>query len=113
VKKKWKIWCEAANDLGFEIQSPVYLKLKTGKVLKPEFLVVNFGAVNGTLVFIKSDQVWEDQQEIIDMGYTFSVFNAPGIHEKYNREDFIEILSEWGWCGDESKKPDWILDQEE
>jgi len=41
-------------------------------------------------------------------GDYFSTGLNPRYYDKYERESFIETLSDWGWNGDESKKPDWI-----
>jgi hypothetical protein len=45
-------------------------------------------------------------EEAVQAGYGFSVLGEPS--DEYDRDVFIELLSEWGWHGPESERPAWL-----
>ena len=98
-----KMWQTAAQDLNMELIAPYTLPLPNGDKIQAEFLLKNFGAVNGMIVVKRFDQVSSLIDEIIKEGYGFSVLEEPSEKEKYLREDFIEILNDWGWSGKKEK----------
>jgi hypothetical protein len=103
-----EMWQSAAKDLNLEIITPFILRLSSGIKIEAEFLVKNFGASKGMIVFKKYDQVATCVDEIVNEGYGFSVLDEPGENEQYVRDYFIEILNDWGWSGDKSMKPSWL-----
>jgi hypothetical protein len=102
------MWEIAANDLELEIIAPFMLFLSSNTQIKAEFLLKNFGAAKGMIVIKQYDQVAPYVDEIVKDGYGFSVLDEPGENEKYIRDDFLEILNDWGWSGEKSKKPKWL-----
>ncbi len=102
------MWQIAANDLNLEIITPFILMLSSGVEIEAEFLLKNFGAFKGMIVINKYDQVSGYVDEIVNEGYGFSVLDEPFENEQYSRDDYIEILSDWGWSGDKSNKPSWL-----
>jgi hypothetical protein len=46
----------------------------------------------------------------IHKDYYFSAVNYES-YSKYNRELFIETLIDWGYFGDNNKKPKWYIGQ--
>ncbi|MBW1982134.1 MAG: hypothetical protein JRJ12_13035 [Deltaproteobacteria bacterium] len=103
-----QMWQMAAEDLGIRIIAPFQLVLSSGVQIKAELLVKQFGAVNGMLIITNYDQVAPFVDEITNEGYGFSVLDEPRDNEKYSREDFIELLADWGWSGEDSSKPSWL-----
>ena len=49
---------------------------------------------------------WTD--EIVREGYGYSVLSEPDSGEDYDRDVFIEVLSDWDWSGPESERPSWL-----
>jgi hypothetical protein len=47
-----------------------------------------------------------DNDEPEKYGYYSSALN-PFHYRKYNRNKFIEALTDWGFYGDSDKKPNW------
>jgi len=103
-------WEEARDDLGIEIVAPYEVDLKNGIKVRAELLVRTFGARIGTLVFTEIDAVWPHRNELSSLGYGYSVLDEPTdkANELYDRELFIDMLSEWEWTGTEAEKPSWL-----
>lgn len=110
ASKLVKKWETGRDDLGLDIVVPYHVGLGNNVTVRAEFLVRNFGAENGTLVFTDTDAVWPHRKELLCLGYGYSVLDEPTDvpNERYDRELFIEMLSEWGWTGREGDKPDWV-----
>lgn len=96
-------------DLGLEIKAPYVIAVHTDKTLAAECLVVNFGDRNGMLVFTNYDVVKPHREQLQNLGYGYSVLEQPKANEDYVREDFIDLLSDWGWTGDSAVRPKWII----
>lgn len=60
------------------------------------------------IVVSRFDIVASHINEIVNDGYGFSVLGEIIENEQYARDDYIDILSDWGWSGDKSKKPSWL-----
>ena len=103
-----KTWQIAAKDLRIEIITPFILKIESGAQIKAEILLKNFGATNGMIITKDYDQIAPFVDEIVSEGYGFSVLDEPSENEQYVREDFVDILHDWGWSGEKSKKPSWL-----
>ncbi len=103
-----QIWTIAAKDLKIEIIAPYLLTLPSGIQISALLLVPNFGATNGMLIVGGYDDVECCLDELMIEGYGFSILEEPGNKEQYSRQEYIELLNDWGWSGDEKLKPDWI-----
>lgn len=103
-------WEAARDDLGLDIVAPYDAYLKNDTKLRAKLLVKNFGARNGTLVFTDLDLVWPHRDELSKLGYGYSVLDEPTskTDEAYDRDLFIDMLSEWEWLGDEASRPNWL-----
>jgi hypothetical protein len=99
-----KAWREAAIDLGLKIHSPFILKIDTGEELEYGMLIENFAGDQGVLVLTEFEKMDDDEPEMY--GYCSSAL-APEYYEKYDRESFIETLTEWGYYGAVEDKPNW------
>ena len=105
----WHDWKAAEHDLGLEIVTPFEVNLAPTQKLVAEFLVKNFGDRNGMLVFTNYDVVKPHREQLQNLGYGYSVLEKPKENEDYVREDFIDLLSDWGWTGDRAMRPKWII----
>jgi hypothetical protein len=106
-----RLWRQAERDLGISIETPFQLELANGSALVFDVLVKEFGAKNGTLLADDYSYVEKHAEEILSRGYTFSVYLQPNPTEMYDRDSYIEMLSEWGWCGPQQLRPRWLLPQ--
>ncbi len=96
-------WIEASKELGVKIKAPFMLQLERDNFIESILLVEDFGSKLGTLVFVESD--WLVNEKIKPSGYGISTLGET--YQKYNRDSFIEMLNDWGFFGDEIKKPEW------
>lgn len=60
------------------------------------------------LIFNRYDIVAPHVDEIVAMGYGFSVLDEPTPTEAYSCNDVIDVLKDWGWSGRSSGKPEWL-----
>ena len=110
MDKLWKNWQKAMLDLGLDIVAPFKLQLQGDIKLCAVFLVKDFGAPKGTLVFTNYNEIGPFRSELHQLGYTASVFDRPSDEEEYKIEDFISLLCDWGWSGDPNAVPEWVVD---
>lgn len=99
-----KAWKEAAKDLELKIQSPFFLKTDNGDELEYGLLIEDFGSDRGVLVLTTYESM--DDDEPWKYGYYSSALNSFH-YDKYNRENFIETLTDWGFYGKSENKPYW------
>lgn len=105
LQKKWKA---ATDDLAIEIIVPFQTILTSGKEVKGEFLLPQFGAKRGMIITLSRGDSAEAHQEWVDDGYGCSILREPKQVGEYDRSVFISVLQDWGWTGEESVKPDWL-----
>ena len=98
-------WQSAARDLGIEIVVPFAVRTARGSRLEADLLVKDFGAPRGTLVSATEDALGPLGQEIVDEGFSYSVFYADDF--AYDRKHFTGILNDWRWTGPENRRPSW------
>jgi hypothetical protein len=89
-------------DMGFE------LKLEHGHVIHSVARIPDFGRENGMLIVNSFDQVREYSDEVIKMGYGYSVFDEGNGYDG-DLEGDKDILADWGWSGDLKLKPEWAM----
>jgi hypothetical protein len=113
--KLLKEWEAARDDLGINIVAPYEVALGNSRKIHADIFVPDFGHDNGTLIFRDTEAVWPHREELSKLGYGYSVLEEPSadVEHLYDREPFIEMLSEWGWTGNEADKPEWLLPQGE
>jgi hypothetical protein len=99
MKKVVNAWKEASEKLYIEIEAPFIYKDNIFPLM-----IKYFGTENGTL--IQDMNECKDLKSIDIIGYYFSALN-PICYEKYNNEQFIDTLEDWGWFGPEEKRPSW------
>jgi hypothetical protein len=99
-----RAWQIAAQDLGIEIVIPFVLTLKNGEQVPADLLIKDFGPI-----LVATDAAEETFRRLGDQlaaeGYGYSAFFGEEL--TYDREDFIEILNDWGWTGPEERRPAW------
>jgi hypothetical protein len=95
----------ARDDLGIAIIAPFRLRVRDAEIVA-EVLVQDFGYPNGMLIFADSKLVWEVGKDLVAQGYGYSVLSG---RRPYDREEMIEMLSDWTWNGPEDARPKWLL----
>ena len=107
INRPEKAWIDASKDLGIRFINPYKFIGLNNKEYEVTGLLPDFGNGKGVLI---TDRKTDTEAFIMAEleGDYFSTGLNPRYYDKYERESFIETLSDWGWNGDESKKPDWI-----
>ena len=98
----------ACNELSIQVVMPFELSLPSGRKIMADALVPQLGAVNGMLVVREFDEVSGATNELIELGYGFSVMDEPESLESYDLGSWMEIFKDWSWTAEASKKPDWM-----
>ena len=99
------------DDLGIAVSGPVEIVLPSGQRFEAPLLVHDFGGPKGMVVVCDGEIVLRLGDEIVEAGYGISNLGEPWKKELYDRQTHIEMLSEWGWWGPESSRPEWLLEQ--
>jgi hypothetical protein len=99
-------WRTAADDLRITVVAPFELVLPSGGRIHADVLVRSFGAAEGMLIVTESAAVWPFRDEIVQLGYGFSVMDPPG--GPYDPDNVREVLEDWGWSCDDSDCPAWL-----
>jgi len=108
---KWtyvKAWERPATSLGVQIEGPVRITVSPNIVLEAEMLVRGFGARRGTLVFKNADRYPSFLKSLHEQGLTASSFGPYGDGETCSLVDLVDVLGDWGWCG-EGAEPSWLV----
>ena len=100
-------WSKAAEALGVSVSGPLTLDLEGGTSVSVDMLVRGFGAPHGTAVCANYEAIRPHINQLREAGYTFSSFGPGKEGCECSRANLIEVLSEWGWCG-EGSPPAWI-----
>ncbi len=103
--KLLSFWEKASKELKFELEVPFSLQLSSNHELEALFLVRKFGAHNGMLVLSKNEKIEPYIDEVISLGYGYSVLSEPFENEDFSVDDYAELLEDWGWSGEEKDKP--------
>jgi len=87
-----------------QIVVPYVLTLKHGEQVQADLLVKDFGPM-----LVATEAAAETFRRLGDQiateGYGYSMFCGEEL--PYDREHFIEILTDWGWTGAEDRRPAW------
>lgn len=102
-----ELWKIAERDLFLNVNYNSDIKLKC-KTLKVDVLLNNFGSKKGMIVISDYKKIKSDINELSEMGFGYSVLSSSNVN--YDRDSFIEMLSDWGWFGSEEDRPDWVFD---
>lgn len=99
----------AAGMLDISVDVGYVVNLKSGESVESLALIPNFGATLGTLIFTpETTPRKEVRQELKTLGYTISTYGEPSENMVFDLNDYIEMLTDWGWTGDQSRMPNWM-----
>ena len=98
-------WKEASMDLKIDIETPFFLQTDKG-VIKYDLLIKSFGSENGTVIITTDDMSEFDTAR--KFGFYCSALN-PCCYNNYDKENFIETLTDWGYFGIYENKPNWYI----
>ena len=109
MTKLEQLWNLAKDDLGLDIEAHFSLVLPIKNItITSELLLKNFGVKKGMLIFTRVQDLQGLGKEIVQEGYGYSVLSEPSQTRTYKRDEFITLLSDWGWSGPPEKRPSWM-----
>lgn len=98
---------KACTSLNLKFEIDVNIILLDSSERFALFRIFELGAENGMLLF--SDIVsLGDGRAIVDSNYGYSVLNELRPGEEFELSEYIELFSDWGWTGNDAKRPRWI-----
>lgn len=108
IDRPLRAWIEASEDLGIRFISPYKFSGINGDEYEVTGLLPDFGTGKGVII---TDRKSDEEAVIMaDLTNEYSMTGlSPRYYDKYERKSFIETLSRWGWIGEDSKKPAWII----
>ena len=102
----------AADELGFAIVEGFTLTVGDA-VLRPAFLLPQFGGERGMLVFADLGDLKPYKQAVVERGYGYSVISPSGRRQEFDPDLFAEVLADRGWSGPAWARPEWLPDPPE
>jgi len=98
------MWAEAEADLGVDVIAPYRVDTIDCSAYFPQF-GDRSGSPRGTLVLVGDlfDYYWQHARELGALGYLASFWGC----RVYDRDAFIEPLTEYGWLGPIESAPGW------
>ena len=95
-------WKRAAKDLNIKVIVPFVLESAEYVALVP-----GFGTPKGMLILSS----WQSEMARLawENGYGYSCVSIAS-YGVYERQLFIEKLTDWGWHGTPNTQPDWYTD---
>lgn len=114
TQKLEALWKRAAIELAIDVVAPFSLKVANDTIILDAcFFVKNFGAKNGMLIFNDYSEIKPYINDIKLKDYGFSIIDEPTKEGEFFIEDYMDVLSDWGWTGDDSERPIWFRDSPE
>jgi hypothetical protein len=101
-------WVEVGEALGVEVVTPYAVALPSGNTVNAAALVRLFGSPKGMLIVSNYDVVRLHLQELEQAGYGFSVLDEPSEGTPLVLQEYVDILSDWGWLGRKTDAPWWL-----
>jgi hypothetical protein len=101
-------WAKAAELLHIEIVAPFSVTLPSGSIIGAKVLVKGFGPPNGMLLVTDYASVRDELEALEAAGFGFSVLEEPAESSPFVLDEFIELLQDWGWAGNNRDKPQWM-----
>ena len=99
----------AAKELGLRVVIGYAAHLSNGAAIQSQAQFPDLGGASGTIVFDSQDTCdAETRRELAALGFSLSTFYQPSSDEDFDLGSYAEMFKEWGWTGDEHRKPSWI-----
>jgi len=110
IDRPERAWIEASKDLGIRFIHPYKFTGLNGEEYEVAGLLPDFGRGKGALITNRKTDEEANIMADLTNDYFMSGLN-PCYYDKYDRECFIDTLSDWRWIGEKQKKPDWIKNE--
>jgi hypothetical protein len=100
-------WEEAGDRLGIDVETSYVLDSSTGSTVFSVYLP-DFGGRDGIVLNAAGHGEGDLPRQIArDAGLRYAEQHST--FGKYDREEFVAALNEWGWYGPTDDAPDWYV----
>jgi hypothetical protein len=102
-------WRTAARELSIEVVAPFTIQVD-GRRHECLAWIQYFGRARG-MVIVGADQYSNHPNVAKDAMHEGFYFSALGLqaYGRFDRDWFVETLSDWGFFGPEEHRPEWLL----
>jgi hypothetical protein len=101
-----KAWLDARDDLGIRVIHPFKFRSSSGEEAETVGVFLpDFGCPEGMLLTNRFDS-----DHVIDLADDTEYYSSglnPEYYEPYQRDRFVQTLSDWGWYGPPEETPSW------
>jgi hypothetical protein len=109
VSEAWRI---GASALSIRVEAPYLLKTAEGKEVVCIAYLPDFGDTKGMIIGLVCRTAYKKDNGLksaaLALGLYYSFIN-PEMYDRYDEGLFKEALVDWGFFGDEDRRPDWLL----
>ncbi len=98
----------ACQELGLTILVPFMLTVRDNIQIQVQALLPQLGAAKGMIIVNSYDDLCGMAQELLRLGFGYSVLDEPLPAEEFDLESYVEMFSDWGWGNVNERKPDWM-----
>jgi hypothetical protein len=110
-----EIWRNAAHSLSVRIEAPYILKNRNGLEILCVAYLPDFGGPKGMVIGLIVGPEYKVNPTLNlaakSQGFYCSFINA-AVYEQYQEDTFKEALADWGFFGNESLRPHWMIKPE-
>lgn len=103
-----KQWSYIAKRLGLRVDLGHEIQLANEEVIVTPVVLKDFGACKGILLFTDVNIPFNNSENLVGLGYGYSVIEPFESCDDSIVYEAIEILHDWGWSGSTDAKPAWI-----
>lgn len=97
----------ACDKLQLQLVAPFSITVQQCRI-NAQALLPQLGSPNGMIVVGRYEDLSGKADEIVAMGYGYSVLDEPLSGEELDIDCFVEMFSDWGWGKKDEKKPAWM-----
>jgi hypothetical protein len=98
----------ACDELGLRVVIPFTLALSQGRRVEAQALIPQLGSPKGMIVFSRCDELDGREEELVSMGYGYSVYGGLGPEDEYDVANYREMFVDLGWGAKDERAPDWM-----
>lgn len=89
----------ACEELGINISIGYCVQLDTGVQLCAAAHLPTLGSRRGMLIFKSSDEIEDSSDDLVRVGFGYSVIQEPKSDEQFDLDGYREMFEDWGWHG--------------
>lgn len=95
---KLQTWVQrACDEVGLKVDLDFDVTFPDGRDVRSIARIRDIGDENGMLIFSNYEKVRGCFENLILLGYGYTVFGEPGGNEVFDLESYKEMFSDWGW----------------